>query len=81
MCFLSASCLRQEAPEVDAEVMAESSDRVAPEEEVGGKTWWMRYVFNLYIEESLPELAIAQVTSPDTVSVEEVTLALLWSDF
>eukprot|EP00434_Breviolum_minutum_P046133 symbB.v1.2.041560.t1/scaffold8354.1/size6691/2 len=34
----------QEAPEVDAEVMAESSDRVAPEEEV---------------------------TSPDTVSVEE----------
>jgi len=39
------------------------------------------YVFNLYIEESLSELAIAQVTSPDTVSVEEVTLALLWSDF
>ena len=36
MCFLSAECLRQEAPEVDAEVMAESSDRVAPEEEVGG---------------------------------------------
>lgn len=40
----------------------------------GGKTWWMRYVFNWYIEESLPELAIAQVTSPDTVSVEEVFL-------
>ena len=38
--------LRQEAPEVDAEVMAESSDRQPEAEEVGISTWW---IFNVLV--------------------------------